>query len=198
MKPPAKTWAVYVIIIVAIALVSAGIYLYTRAIVPPDEAMRPAPAETQKPQLEPADKGVNIRGGEIVQKDEDGRVLWRVKAEGEMTYDDKADVVRGTDIEFEINRQGKPSIGIKAPSFKADYAAKLVTFPQGVTGELLDAPGDFVASRLEYQLTTEKLIGTGGVELHRGSYSAGADKLVVDVRNREIRMHGNVRLSRRQ
>ncbi len=197
MKPPAKTWAIYVIIIVALGLISAGLYLYPRALVPPAEAMQPAPAEPQKPQVEPAHKGVSIRGGEIVQK-EDGRVLWRVKAKGEMTYDDKADVVRGTDIEFEINREGKPSISIKAPSFEADYAAKLVIFAQGVTGELLDAPGDFVASRLEYQLTTEKLIGTGGVELHRGGYSAGAHTLVVDTRSRQIRMHGNVRLSRRQ
>ena len=115
-----------------------------------------------------------------------------------MTYDDKADVVRGTDIEFEINREGKPSIGIKAPSFKADYGAKLVTFSQGVSGELLDASGDFSAPHLEYQLTTEKLIGTGGVKLHRGHYSAGADKLVVDTRNRQIRMSGNVRLERSQ
>jgi len=198
MKQPISTWAIYLTVIVAIVLVSAGIYFYTRATVPPDEAIRPAATETQTPQAEAADKGVHIRGGEIVQKDEEERVLWRVRADGDMTYDDEADVARGTDIEFEINRQGKPSIGIKAPSFKADYGAKLVTFSQGDSGELLDASGDFSAPHLEYQLTTEKLIGTGGVTLHRGHYSAGADKLVVDMRNRQIRMSGNVRLERSQ
>ncbi len=198
MNPPINTRAIYLAVIVAIALVSAGIYFYTRATVPPDEVLDSLPIETKKPQAESADRGVSIRGGEIVQKDEEGRVLWRVKADGDMTYDDKADVVEGVNIEFEINRRGKPSIGIKAPSFKADYAAQLVTFPQGVTGKLLDAPGNFSAQHLEYQLTTAKLIGTGGVRFQRGHYSAGADQLVVDINNPEVRMHGNVNLTRRQ
>jgi hypothetical protein len=198
MNPPINTRAIYLAVIVAIALVSAGIYFYTRATVPSGETLKSTPPETRKTPDEPADRGVSIQGGEIIEKDEEGRVLWRVKADGDLTYDDKTEVVEGANIEFEINRRGKPSIGINAPSFKADYAAKVVTFPEGVSGRLLDAPGDFSVERLEYQWTTAKIIGTGGVRFHRGHYSAGADQLVVDINNPEVRMHGNVKLTRRQ
>ncbi len=198
MKSGGSPWVTYLAIVVLMAAVSAGVYYYTSTRPPaPEETALPAAGPEQQTQ-QPAKKGVRIEGGEVVEKDAQGRVLWRVRADGEITYDDKTELLRGSDIEFEVNVEGQPAVKVQARQFVADYAGRRIEFAEGIGGELLDGSGDFRVGALEYQMSTQKLIGSGGADFNRGHYTAGADRIVVDMKNRQIRMHGNVSLARRQ
>jgi lipopolysaccharide assembly outer membrane protein LptD (OstA) len=55
----------------------------------------------------------------------------------------------------------------------------------------------FTAKQARFQTDTDKLICEGGVAWNAGRYSAAADKLVIDVRNKKIRLRGNVKLTAR-
>ena len=48
-------------------------------------------------------------------------------------------------------------------AFGSNYAARRLSFSQGVHGQLADRSGSFQVAALEYQMSTKKLVGTGGV-----------------------------------
>ncbi len=198
MKTAGSPWGIYIGIILLVAAVSAGVYYYTSARTPSPGDIALPPVEAGEQSQKAAEQGVRIEGGEVVEKDEQGQVLWRVRAAGEITYDDKAKVLRGSDIEFEVNLQGQPTVKVQAPRFIADYAGRRIEFGDGVGGAMVDGSADFQVEKLEYQMNTQKLVGRGGAKFNRGHYSATADRIVVDMKNRQIRMHGNVLLARRQ
>ncbi len=197
MKRNASPWGIYAAVFLLMAVVSVGVYYYGGGGRPaPEQTVGPA-TRPHPPSAQPAEKGVRIEGGEVVEKDEQGRMLWRVRADGKITYDDKTNVLRGSDIEFEVARQGQPAVKVQATDFVADYAGRRIEFANGVGAVLTDQSGDFQVEKLEYHMTTQKLIGTGGVKLRHGAYVASADRLVVDIKNGQTRLHGDVLLARR-
>ncbi|MFO7946372.1 MAG: hypothetical protein R6V19_06140 [Armatimonadota bacterium] len=203
MKLPERSWIIYPLVFILIAAVSYGIYRYTSR----PEAMRDIEVD-EPPEVsqgaepgEEADDGqgprIVLEGGEWTQKDSQDRVLWHVKAGGEIAYDEDARQLTGDDIAFEVHRQGQPAVALEAPHFSADYEGQRLIFTEGVRGELVGRSEHFTIGTVVYEAANNKLVGSGGGEFEYGQYSARADTLVIDVKNQKTRLQGNVVLARR-
>lgn len=197
MKNTRRQWFSVGAVLVAVVLITVGIYYGSRFFAPPIEEVI-VPEEADKPEDTMASKGVRIEGGKVIEKDEHGTVLWSVRADGDITYDETNQLLRGRDVAFVVNVQGQPAMNIKAPEFTADYDTGRLVFTKGVAGEMVDKSGEFSVQRLEYQTNVKKLVGTGGAQFRKGLYNASADTIVFDLINRQTRLRGNVKLSRRR
>ncbi len=192
-----RAWFAVALVLAAVVLISMGIYYGSHRFAPPIEDIIP-PEEPAKPEDTLSGKGVRIEGGEVTEKDEHGVVLWSVRADGEITYDETNELLRGKDVAFVVNLQGQSAMNIEAPEFSADYHTGRIIFTKGVAGSMADKSGEFSVQRLEYQTNIKKLTGTGEAKFRKGLYTASADTIVFDLTNRQTRLHGNVKLSRRR
>jgi lipopolysaccharide assembly outer membrane protein LptD (OstA) len=86
---------------------------------------------------------------------------------------------------------------VNAPVFRADYAAKTLTFDEGVMGVMSDRSASFKVNHVVYNFTSQKLVGTGGARFTQGQYLATAQQIVVDAKAKRVRMSGGVRFERR-
>lgn len=201
MKRTDRTWILYAVVFLLLVAVSYGLYRYTASIGTTGEG--PIPADVTQSQetgeQPPEDDAPKIvfEGGEWTKTDADGTLLWRVKAEGEIKYEEDERRLRAAGIVFEVYRQGKPAVRLRAPQFLADYDGRRLTFEQGIRGELIGAVGHFTVNQIEYQAANNKLVGTGGAEFVYGGYSARAETLVIDVENAKTRLRGDVVLGGR-
>jgi len=151
--------------------------------------VKPAEEKSQKP-------AVRVRGAQIEQRDASGALQWRVMAAGEIEYDDEHGLARGQDTRFEMIREGKTPLVLKAPKFEANYKSGRLTFSKGVTGSMTDGSARFSVNNLQYQFDTGKLVGSGGARYVHGSYQATADTIVIDVRAKKARLRGGVCFSK--
>lgn len=158
----------------------------------PTAVAGPTPAT---PGQKPA--GVTIEGADLEQRDPQGRLEWKVTAAGEFEFDTKQERITGHDVQFEMLQQDKLPVIIVAPVFDADYAARKLTFGQGVKGHLKDGSAHFQVSRLVYDFDTKKLVGSGGAHFVQGQNSASAQEIVLDAAAKKVRMRGGVRFEHR-
>jgi len=141
--------------------------------------------------------GLSIKGAGVEQRDAQGKLQWRVTAGGQMGFDKQKQTVVGKQVRFEVIQQDKPTVVVRAPQFEADYRNRKLVFQQGVNGDLgQPGQGTFAVNRIDYDLSTGKLVGSGGAKFVRGQYSAEAPQIVVDTKTKHVRMSGGVTFTR--
>ena len=86
---------------------------------------------------------------------------------------------------------------LQAPVFHADYAAKVLTFDEGVSGRMTEGGATFKVNHVVYNFSTQKLVGSGGARFVQGQYVATAREIVVDPKAKKVRLRGGVRFERR-
>ena len=185
-----------IIVVVALAL-AVGLIVFAVRQRPP-AATTPAPGKAPATATAPsgASPQVAVKGAEVEQRDKLGKLQWKVTASGDLQFDKGRQVAHGRDVQFQIMQADKPNILIRATSFEANYNAKKLSFEQGVSGRLADGSGEFSVQRLEYDLTTKKLVGSGGARFTQGQYTATAPEIVLDTAHTKVRMRGGVQFSK--
>ncbi len=131
---------------------------------------------------------IEVSGGEIVERDEDGKILWRAKFGGVIEIDEQGRSLQHTDVVWELERDGVTDISVKAPVMRADYNARLLTFSEGVDITADDGAARFVVDDLRYEFDTDKLIGEGEVAFRYGGFALTGSRLVIDHANDKVRV----------
>ena len=189
---------IVVVVLVAIAAVIIGTRLSPGPPAVP-EGMAQQTTESAQPSLEQAIaklQNLTIEGAQVTQRDEAGKIIWQVSAQGEFGYSEDNEVLRAEDIRWELMRQGQDSLIVEAPLFLASYPERKITFSEGVSAYTPDKSQLFEMSRLVYQTDTEKLFAEGGVRFRYGGYQATGNRLVIDNRAQQVRMSGGVYFAR--
>ncbi len=191
--------------IVAIAAAAAVLtafvlsVLWTREKPPADGEAGPpvveAPAEEDKPNGEKP--VMEIGEAQLERRTEDGELEWRITVDGDFVVDKQTETVTATKIRFELVDEKQNPLVIEAQELFADYNSGRLAFDKGVKGQLTDGTGTFSVPRMEYEMGTKKLIGTGGVRFERGVYIMSSDRIVVDTVQQEVRMSGGVKFVKR-
>jgi lipopolysaccharide export system protein LptA len=152
------------------------------------------PSPSTMPQLP---TGVNVEGAEIEQRDPAGELEWKVTAGGQIEFDKDTQVVTGSQVRFEMLQKNRLPVIIEAPVFRADYVGGKATFDQGVRGHYSDGSAHFQVNHLVYDFHTRKLTGTGGAKFVQGKYTATGDKIVLDAKEKKVRLTGGVKFTSR-
>ncbi|MBU0611249.1 MAG: hypothetical protein KKI08_25445, partial [Armatimonadetes bacterium] len=103
----------------------------------------------------------------------------------------------GRAVSFEMTDKSRMPYLLQAPVVRADYAAKILTFDEGVTGRMADSSASFRVNHVTVNFGTQKLVGSGGVRFTHGQYLATAREIVVDPKAKKVRLRGGVRFERR-
>lgn len=156
--------------------------------VPAEGPQEQAAEEAKKPAIE-------LSGAEVVRRDEQGEVIWRVAASGTMEFDEEQRAVRAEEVNWVLEKGGLGKLTLTAPVMDADYEGKRLLFSEGVAIESETKDASFSAERIEYQFDTEKLIGSGQVKVKRGGFTGTAPELVIDNRAKKVRLRGGVRFT---
>ena len=138
---------------------------------------------------------VQIEGPSIVQRDEQGNEVWSARTVGELEVSDEDERVSATGVVWTLKR-GKDTVTLRSESMELGWTGGDVTFG----GDIDIRAGQtrrFIAKQARFETGTEKVICEGGVRWELDRYSAAADKLVIDVKNRKLRLKGNVKLTAR-
>jgi hypothetical protein len=135
---------------------------------------------------------VEITGPTIVRRDAKGNELWSAQTAGALEVSDEAQRVKASGVEWNLTR-GKDKITLKSELMEVGWSGGDVTFGGGI--DIRTNQGRrFLAREARFQTGTEKIVCEGGVSWQAGRYDASADKLVIDVRNRKLRLRGHVKL----
>jgi len=190
------------LVVAGVLLVLAGVmYLAVRQPKAPPEAVAPAPpaplVEAAKPQHPKAPTGLSLEGARIEQRDPEGQLEWSIVAQGDLEFDKDSQVVTGRAVSFEMTDKSRMPYLLQAPVVHADYAAKILTFDEGVTGRMADSSASFRVNHVTVNFSTQKLVGSGGVRFTHGQYLATAREIVVDPKAKKVRLRGGVRFERR-
>lgn len=135
---------------------------------------------------------IEIKGPSLVQRDAQGNEVWSAHTTGELEVSDEDQRVRAKDVVWTLKR-GKDTVAVKSRHMELTWRGGDVQFGGDID---IRATGGrrFTAKQARFETGTEKLICEGGVVWEAGRYSAGADQLVIDIRNKKIRLRGNVKL----
>jgi len=162
MRIRTGTWLVYVAVLCAVALVSFLIWHFSVA--PEGDAGPAGPPADGGQEPEPgAEKGLRVAGGELVERDAEGKIIWQVKADGEFTYDEKAGVARGSDVAFAVVLEDERDLRIGAPRFEVRYADNTATFTGGIMVGSRKPEAAFKAESATYDIKKHVLSATEGV-----------------------------------
>jgi hypothetical protein len=135
---------------------------------------------------------VEITGPSIVQRDAKGNEIWSAQTAGALEVSDEDQRVKASGVEWNLTR-GKDKITLKSELMELTWAGGDVTFGGDV--DIRTNQGRrFVAQQARFETGTEKIICEGGVSWQAGRYDASADRLVIDVRNKKLRLRGHVKL----
>ncbi len=189
---------VVIVVLMAIGAVIVGTRLSPGPPAVP-EGMPEQVTEPAQPSLEQAIaklQNLTIEGAQVTQRDDAGKIIWQVSAQGEFGYSEDNEVLRAEDIRWELTRPGQDSLIVEAPLFLASYPERNITFSEGVRAYTPDKSQLFEMSRLVYQTDTEKLFAEGGVRFRYGGYQATGNRLVIDNRAQQVRMSGGVHFAR--
>ena len=134
---------------------------------------------------------VSAAGGDIVQKDKSGAVVWRLKVAGSITGSEQSGSIQANDITFESAavKAGKAWTA-KAGSAYVSYGKSRITFTKGVKAQATDGTFAFTADHADYQMDTRKIVGEGNVKMTFPSGTATAARVIVDTTGGEVRVHG--------
>jgi lipopolysaccharide assembly outer membrane protein LptD (OstA) len=124
----------------------------------------------------------------VEEKDAQGRLLWRLKAQGRFTADKEAGRASGEQVRWELVTPDHRWLA-EARAVQLDYRARRALFTGGVQVKSADAPLAYRTGRLVYQMDTGKLVAAGPVELQIHGLTLVAARAVVDTATRELRAH---------
>ncbi|MGQ9731714.1 MAG: hypothetical protein ACUVX8_10635 [Candidatus Zipacnadales bacterium] len=139
---------------------------------------------------------IEIEGPSLVLRDAQGREKWSARAEGHFKVDDAAKRVTATDVLWNLASEGE-EVTIKSDRLEFSWAGGDLTIEGGIA---IQAGPDrhFTARNARFESSTTKIICEGGVAWKLGRYEASAERLVVDVKNKKVRLRGNVLLRARR
>ena len=160
--------------------------------VPKDKWKPPREPEKWTPEGRRAFGNVDITGPNLVQRDAKGNEVWSARTQGELEVSDQNERLRANGVVWTLTR-GKDTVAVESQRMELTWLGGDVKFEGDID---IRATGGrrFTAKQARFETGTEKIICEGGVAWNAGRYSAGADKLVIDVRNKKIRLRGNVKL----
>jgi len=190
------------VVLAVVVMAGGAIYLGIRqSPEPPASVAPPVPpalAKAAEPQSVRAPTGLSLEQARIEQRDPAGQLEWSVVARGELEFDKDTQTIVGRDVQFEMASKARMPYLLDAPVFRADYAAKVLTFDQGVSGRLADNSATFRVNHVTFNFGTQKLVGSGGARFAQGQYLATAREIVVDPKAKKVRLRGGVRFERRR
>jgi hypothetical protein len=161
-------------------------------IVKSPEFILPEPAEADS-ERGAVPRGLELSGPSVVQNDAEGNPVWSAKSEGEFTVEATGARVIGTDVLWKLVK-GTEAVSVEAGRMELGWETGDVGFDKGVT--VTTGPGRrFEAKQARYEASTEKMICDGGVTWQSERFRASAQTLVVDARDKKIRLRGEVRLT---
>jgi len=138
---------------------------------------------------------VQIEGPSIVQRDEKGNEVWSARTEGELEVSDEEQRLTATGVVWTLTRGGD-TVTLNSRRMELAWAGGDVVFGGDI--DIYDGRGRrFTARQARFESGTEKIICDGGVRWDVGRYSAAADQLVIDVKNKRLRLRGGVKLTAR-
>ena len=184
--------AVVAMVVAALGLVVVAVFVVVQTRTPaPTETPAAVAAEEARRTAENAARAkVEVSGTEVVRRDREGKVIWRVASAGTLEFDEQQRAVRAEGVNWVLEKSGLGDLALSAPLMEADYDTKRLVFSEGVTIESAKEDASFSAERIEYQFDTEKLVGEGKVEVRRGGFTGTARELVIDSRARKVRLKG--------
>ncbi len=160
---------------------------------PPEETVEPGP---QPKESVGQPQELQIEGTEVTQRDEQGNIIWQVRAAGQLNYDESSQTLQGEDIHWELMRAGREKLIVEAPRFAAQDKNQQINFSDGVQVYTESKSQIFAVSSLTYESDTQKLIGHGSVRFRVGNWEATGRRLVIDNRRQEVRLAGPGHFSR--
>ncbi len=166
-------------------------------------ARRANPTIVQSPEFimpEPRDaesggipQGLEFSGPSVVQNDAEGNAVWSAQADGEFSVEEREQRVVGTDVLWKLAK-GDEAVSVEAGRMELGWDTGDVSFDQGVT--VTTSPDRrFKASQARYEASTGKMICEGGATWQSPRFKASAQTLVVDSRDKKIRLRGGVRVT---
>jgi LPS export ABC transporter protein LptC len=176
-----------VIAVLVLAVVAGALVWYAKHTAGPPPSPAPSGVPVAPP---PKASRLSAAGGDIVQKDQSGKVLWRLKIAGSISGSEETGAVQARDITFETAAaQAGKAWTATAPGAYVDYGNRRITFAKGVKVHAQDGSLSFAADRVEYQMDTRKIVGDGDVRMTFLSGKVAAGRIVVDSANGEVRAH---------
>ncbi len=163
MRGKAGIWLLYAAVFCAVALVSFLIWRFSLAPAGDDGLPTPPADEPGQDQQAAEGKGVRVQGGELIERDAEGNIIWQVKADGEFTYDEKSGVARGKDVAFAVVLKDERDLNISAPEFEVHYAENQATFTGGIMVGSRKPEAAFKADSATYDIKEQVLSATKGV-----------------------------------
>ncbi len=164
MRGKAGIGLLYAAVFCAVALVSLLIWRFSIAPAGDDGLPVPPVGGPGEDDRADAGKGVRVSGGELIERDAEGNIIWQVKADGEFTYDEKAGLARGRDVAFAAVLKDDRDLEISAPEFEVHYADKQATFTGGITITSRKPVAEFRADSATYDFQKQLLSATKGVK----------------------------------
>lgn len=137
--------------------------------------------------------GLEFSGPSVVQNDAQGNAVWSATSGGKFTVEQRGRRVVGTDVVWKLAK-GDQAISVEAGRMELGWETGDVSFGKGVsiaTGE----DRRFRANQARYEASTDKMICGGGVTWQSERFKASAQTLVVDAREKRVRLRGGVRLT---
>jgi len=141
----------------------------------------------------PVPRGLELSGPSVVQTDAEGNTVWSAKSDGEFTIEERERRVVGTNVLWELAR-GDEAVSVQASRMELGWDTGDVSFDQGAV-VTAGANRRFKAKQARYESATHKVICEGGVTWESERFDASAQTLVVDTKDKKIRLRGDVRIS---
>ncbi len=177
-----------VIIAVVILAVAGGVLVWYAKQANGRRPQLPQPSPVKPPSSTPP---VSATGGDIVQKDKTGAIVWRLKVAGSITGSEQSGSVEASDIAFQTAAvKGGKAWTAKAGSAYVSYGTSRITLTKGVRAQATDGSMSFTADHADYQMDTRKIVGEGNVKMTFPSGTATAARITVDTTRGEVRVHG--------
>lgn len=117
----------------------------------------------------------------LEQKDDQGRLLWRLKAEV-LEGEAKSGEAQGTlkKVQGWLYRDGKPVLEFSAPFARADSERKEVVAWGGMRARSRANRAELEAGRIVWRAREDRIYASEGVRLHWGEFELREKHLVVD------------------
>lgn len=167
-------------VVVAVALVAAVALMLLARGCPRSDQRPERPAEgAREPERDPVD--LVIKGSETLQEDEEGNVLWKIRA-SETRMNELEGRASVSDGEVAVFQEGKSQMRVVFANLTASSSARRLYAWGGITAESQIRGMEFKADKITVDLLADKVIAAGNI---RGSHPTGsfkAEKLESDLR----------------
>ncbi|MFQ6131062.1 MAG: hypothetical protein ACE5R4_03425 [Armatimonadota bacterium] len=163
-----------------LVVLMAALGLWSRYGHEPGRGVRPAPPRRQAS----TDEGLGLivlkPPSGVGEKDEEGNWVWEAQFGGELEVDQKAGIVRGSEVTCTIPMGAEDTLEVTAGQFRADQGNRRLRFEQKARAELKPRGSYFLADAFDWAIDEQRLQAVSGVELRHESMKITGDKLEAD------------------